>query len=701
MTTTKPKSSSKTPPSSAQTKSKPQTATTKKNQTKANKTVAFQAEVRQILDLVIHSLYSQKEIFLRELISNAHDAIEKRRLAGLENPELTYDGTPEIWIHPDKKSRTLTITDTGIGMSPEEVEQNIGTIAHSGTKEFTKKLGKIKENPDLIGQFGVGFYSSFMVADKVELHTQKVGTNTGTHWESTGDGTYTLSAKPRKDGAGTSVTLHLKVFADEEENADDFTDTWQLKTIVKKYSDFLDVPIKTMVEKTEPVKDDTGDEDANGDDSGDTGDKKNEVSKNKDGQTKPAKTITKLEEETLNSMKALWRKPASSIKADEYSEFYKNVCKDWSDPLETIHYKAEGSKEFVALLFIPSQVPFDYYHRDRTWGPSLYINKVFISDNVTDLLPNYLRFIKGVVDSDDIPLNVSREILQKDHQLKSLSTALQFKILKHLEKLLTKNRDHYEKFWGLWGNTLKEGIATDFSQKSKLEKLCLFRTTIDNRWTTLAEYVSRMKPNQKAIYYLTGESRDQIKDSPHMEKIKQHAYEVLLLVDQVDEWVSQSLREFEGKDIISLSGHDLKLNDDTTDEQKEEAKKKQDELDKEFNELKACILKALPDELKEVKISTRLVDSPVCLVSDAHDPSARMEKIMGTLGQSIPKVKRILEINPDHPIIQKMATLTESKQQSWAYILYQQSLLNEGSPIENPVSYTRKINEIMTELAQK
>lgn len=649
-------------------------ASAKSTQTSQSKTVAFQAEVKQILDLVIHSLYSQKEIFLRELISNAYDAIEKRRLAGLKNSELTYDGTPEIWITTDKKARTITISDTGIGMSPKEVETNIGTIAHSGTKEFSKKLGKIKKNPDLIGQFGVGFYSSFMVAHKVELHTQKAGSKTGTHWESTGDGSYVLSSLKRKDGSGTTVTLHLKDLPVED--AEDFTDPWIIKSLVKKYSDFLDVPIKTMMEKTETKKDD-------------------------EGKVIEGSSQTTYEEQTLNSMKALWRKPSSAVKPEEYKEFYKNVCKDWSDPLEIIHYKAEGTKEFVALLFIPSQVPFDFYQRDSDWGPSLYIHKVFISDHVTDLLPTYLRFVKGVVDSDDIPLNVSREILQKDHHIKSLSSALQFKILKHFENLLKKDRNQYEKLWDLWGSTIKEGIATDFTQKEKLEKLCLFRTTIDNRWTTLEEYVSRMKDDQKAIYYLTGESKDQIIDSPHMEKIKQKSYEVLLLVDQVDEWVSQNIKEFAGKDVVSLSRNDLSFDEDSTEEQKQQSQKQQDEFDQQFKSLKESMLKTLEDHVKEVRISNRLVDSPVCLVTDQYDPSARMERIMGSLGQSMPKVKRILEINPTHPIIQKMSSLTETKQNSWSYILYQQSLLNEGSPIENPTTFTKKINELMTELAQK
>ncbi|MCY4380054.1 MAG: molecular chaperone HtpG [Proteobacteria bacterium] len=637
------------------------------------KTVAFQAEVKQILDLVIHSLYSQKEIFLRELISNAYDATEKRRLVGLEEPELAYDGQAEIWLKTDKETQTLQISDRGIGMNRHEVETFIGTIAHSGTKSFAQKLTKIKENPELIGKFGVGFYSAFMVADKVELHTQKAGDTKGTFWVSSGDGSYTISSKKKSDGPGTTITLYLK--KSEEEDYENYTDTWTIKRIVKKYSDFLDIPIKMMVEKTEPKLD-------------------------KDGKPIEGESETKFEEETLNSMKALWRQPASKVKPEEYKEFYKTACKEWSDPLEIIHYKAEGSQEFVALLFVPSQVPFDYNHREVKWGPSLYIKKVFISERVSDLIPNYLRFIKGVVDSDDIPLNVSREILQKDHRLQALAKALQFKILKHFEKMLTKNRSDYEKIWDLWGATIKEGMASDFSQKENIEKISLFRTTLDNRWTTLDEYISRMKSDQKAIYYLTGESIAHLKDSPHMEKIREKSYEVLLLVDPVDDWVSSSLKEYDGKKVVSLTQDDLSFDGATSEEDEKKQKEDHDALDKDYQELKDVILGALSDELKEVKLSNRLVDSPVCLVSSTNDPTARMERMMGNLGQNLPKTKRILEINPHHAIIKKMKALPKEKQKTWADILYHQSLLNEGTPLKNPIAFTKKVNTLMTELSQ-
>ena len=634
-----------------------------------SETKPFQAQVQQILDLVVHSLYSQKEVFLRELISNAVDAIEKRRLLALENPDLALEGEPEIWLSSDPEAKTLTINDQGVGMSREEVEQNIGTIAHSGTKDFAQRLSALKENPELIGQFGVGFYASFMVAEEVELHTRKVGEETGTLWSSQGGGSYSITEKP-KDGPGTSITLRLKVFS-EDEKVEDFSDSWVLKQVVKKYSDFVEIPIKMMVEKTEPVLD-------------------------SEGKPIEGKSESKTVEETLNARKALWRRPAAKIKKEEYIEFYKSVCKDWSDPLEIIHYKAEGAQEFRALLFVPSQVPFDYHQREAQWGPSLYIKKVFIAENISDLLPGYLRFVKGVVDSDDIPLNVSREMLQKDHRLQALSKALLFKVLKHFEGMLSKNRSEYEKLWNLWGTTLKEGLAVDFANKEKLEKISLFKTSLDDRLTTLDEYISRMPSQQKAIYYITGDSVEHLKVSPHMETFKDKKYEVLLLVDPVDEWVVQNVRTYGDKDLTNIAGAELDLGE----EDEEQKKKKEQELsekNKNFESLCTLIQKTLDENIKEVKLSSRLVDSPVCLVSSQNDPSSRMERLMGSLGQNLPKTKRILEINPDHGVIQRMKLMGEETQKQWADILYHQALLNEGSPIENPVQFTKKISELMAQ----
>ena len=647
------------------------TTTTQEPQTRE-----FQAQVQQILDLVVHSLYSQKEVFLRELISNSVDATEKRRLLALENPELADEKSPEIWLSADSKAKTLTISDRGIGMSREEVERNIGTIAHSGTREFAERLGQIKENPELIGQFGVGFYASFMVAEKVELHTRKAGEEQGTLWQSQGDGSYTISAKP-KDDVGTAITLHLKVFDPKEEGeatVEDFTDSWALKQVVKKYSDFVEIPIKMMVEKNEPVLD-------------------------SEGKAIEGKFETKEVEETLNAQRALWRQPASKISEEEYTEFYKSVCRDWSDPLDVIHYKAEGAQDFLALLFVPSQVPFDYHQREAQWGPSLYIKKVFITDNITELLPAYLRFIKGVVDSDDIPLNVSREMLQKDHRLQALSKALVFKVLKHFETMLNKKRSDYEKLWNLWGITLKEGLAMDLNHKERLEKIVLFRTSLDDRLTTLDEYIGRMPAEQKAIYYLTGDSLEHLKVSPYMETFKQRKCEVLMMVDPVDEWVMQSLRRYQDFDMVNASQENLDLPGEESEAQKKEREQQLTEKNKEYEALCTTIQAVLAEHIKEVKLSTRLVDSPVCLVNSQNDPSMRMERIMGAMGQKMPKTKRVLEIHPGHPVIQRMKLLGEATQKQWADILYHQALLNEGSSIDNPVLFTQKINDLMTTTA--
>lgn len=636
----------------------------------AKQTHKFQAEVEQILELMVHSLYSQKEIFLRELISNSSDALEKRRLEAVKDAKLASDKEAHIRLAFDKEKRTLTISDNGIGMTEEEVNQNIGTIAHSGTKAFFENAKKLKENPELIGQFGVGFYSSFMVAEKVILHTQKAGTETGIVWESTGNGSYSLEEKVREEGAGTTITLHMK--KDESEDAQDFLEEWTIRGIVRKYSDFIEFPIKMLCTRQEPELDE-------------------------DGKAIEGKTKEKTEDETLNSMKALWRKSASDIKDDEYNEFYKQTCKDWTEPMDRIHYKAEGTQEFTSLLYIPSQVPFDYNQREAKWGPSLYVKKVFISDNVEDLLPIYLRFIKGVVDSDDLPLNVSREILQKDHRIKGIGKALLFKVLKHFETTLKKDREAYEKFWKLWGPTVKEGIASDFANKEKLQKISLFKTSLDDRHTTLDEYVARMKTDQKAIYFLTGESTEQITTSPYLERLKKKGYEVLFLTDPVDEWVMQHTTTFAEKPVENITKADLDIDSEDEKKEREESLKAKE---KELEPLTKTILSTLEQNVKEVKLSSRLVDSPVCLVSGSHDPSARMERIMESLGQAAPKSKRILEINPEHPVIERMSAQSADTQSKWADILYNQALLNEGSPIADPSGFTRKISDLMVDAAK-
>ncbi|MBF0443940.1 MAG: molecular chaperone HtpG, partial [Oligoflexales bacterium] len=629
----------------------------------------FQAEVKELLDLMVHSLYSNREIFLRELISNASDALDKLRYEELANKELkTTDEERHIRIAADKEKKMLVVSDNGIGMTHDEIIENIGTIAHSGTKKFFERAKAIKAAPELIGQFGVGFYSAFMVSNKVIVHTQKVGTDMGTVWESTGDGSYTVEDAPRSEGHGTSVTLYLKEFKDDD-SYQDFSDEWTLRSTVKKYSDYIAFPIKMKVSRSEPKKDEKG-----------------VVIKDE--------TVNVIKDETLNSQKAIWLKNPSEVTKEEYEEFYKHIAMDWMAPLETIHFQAEGTNEFSALLYIPSTVPMDYNQRESKIGPSLYIKRVFITANCEDLMPIYMRFVKGVVDSSDLPLNISREILQKDRQILQIKKALVGKLLKHFKTMLEKNRETYEKFWNIFGSTLKEGICSDYSNKDKIEKVSLFHSNATDKLTTLEEYVGRMKPDQKDIYYITGESLNHISSSPYLEKLKQKGYEVLFLIDPVDEFVVRSMTEFGGKNLVSITQEKLEIDTD------EEKKKRHDELktkEEKFKSLLETIQKALDETVKEVKLSDRLIDSPVCLVSGTDDPSAYMEKLMESMGKKMPKTKRILEINPDHPIFDKMLAASAEKQKVWAEILYNQALLNEGSTIENPMKFTRQISDLMVD----
>ena len=634
----------------------------------AKETRQFQAEVKEILDLMVHSLYSHREIFLRELISNASDALDKLRFLEVSQPELaTVSQEKHIRLVPNKDAKTLQIIDNGIGMNFDEVLENIGTIAHSGTKEFLQKAKEAKDHPELIGQFGVGFYSSFMVADKVNVLTQKVGESQAVVWESTGDGSFTIDRTERPEGVGTTITLHLKDFGDDE-SAQDFTDEWTLKSTVKKYSDFIEFPILMKTKREEPELD-------------------------KDGKPIEGKQKTIEEDETLNSRKAIWLRSSSEVTDEEYKEFYKHVGKDWNDPLDHLHYKAEGTQEFNALLYIPAQQPFDYNYRDTKWGPSLYINRVFIMDHCEDLVPSYLRFIRGVIDSSDLSLNVSREILQKDRQIQAIKKALTSRLLKHLQAMMDKNRETYETFWAQFGSTLKEGLANDFSNKEKIEKLVLFYSTeAKDKPTSLQEYVDRMQKDQKEIYYITGESIKQLEASPYLEKLKQKNYEVLFCIDPVDEWVMQSLTKFADKDLRSITKEGLELE---SEQEKKEAEKELKSKEQELKGLLEAMKEAIKENVKDVKVTNRLVDSPCCLVSGAYDPSARMERMMNAMGQSLPKSKRIMEINPTHPVFERMKHLDADKQKEWAELLYNQALLNEGSPIEDPLKFTKQIANLM------
>jgi molecular chaperone HtpG len=615
----------------------------------AKQTQSFNAEIKQLLDLMIHSLYSHKEIFLRELVSNASDALDKVKFQSLTHEGLLEPGTElAIRLEPNKEAHSLRIIDNGVGMSPEEVVEFIGTIAKSGTKKFAQLNKELKDRPDMIGQFGVGFYSSFMVADKVTLHTQKAGTNIGTLWESQGDGTYTIDDIPRPEGHGTSITLHLKKFAEDEE-VQDFTDPWVLKGLVKKYSDFIAYPIRLKGEK---------------------------------------------EDEIINSQKALWLRSPSEITKEEYKEFYQHISHDYNDPLKTIHYRAEGTMEFNALLFLPMQKPWNFNLRDSEYGLSLYIKRVFIMADCKDLLPPYLRFVKGLVDSADLSLNVSREILQQDRQVTQIRKNVVSKLLGSLKETLTKERGLYETFWKEFGAVFKEGLPGDTANKEKIQDLVLFKSTNGDAWTTLEEYVGRMKEGQQDIYFMTGDSLTKMAQSPYLEALKTKNYEVLLLSDPIDEWVVDIVKEYKGKKLQSVMKDDLNLDSEEDKKKKEEEKKSHLER---FKGLMEAMTQTLANDVKEVTLSDRLTETPACLVSGSNDPSAHMQKILSQMGQDYPGAasKRILEINPTHPVIEKMLSLSADQQKLWTEVLYSQSLLNEGSSLPDPKKFSQQLAELM------
>jgi len=629
-------------------------------------TNSFQAEVQELLNLMIHSLYSEREIFIRELISNASDAIDRLKFETLTNKELSGKVSHdfEIRLTPNAETKKLTISDNGIGMSKEEIIENIGKIAHSGTKKWLKHTKELSNNPELIGQFGVGFYSSFMVADKVTLHTQKAGDSNGTLWESDGvGGAYTIEEKPREEGCGTTITLQLKVFKDDEGNIDksaqDFTDNFTLKGLVRKYSDFIAHPIKMTVEE--------------------------EVEK--DG-----KKTKEIKDETLNSQKALWERRPSEVKEKEYSDFYKHLTHAYNDPHKTIHFKAEGMIEFTALMYIPQEKPFNYDFQDYHFGLSLYVKRVFIMNDCEELLPRYLRFMRGMIDSSDLSLNVSREILQKDIQGIRIKKSITGKILNQLADELKKDRDQYLKFWECFGDTLKEGIGLDFSNRDKILDLFMYRSTTGDKFSTLAEYVDRMKDGQKGIYYITSENLENAIQSPYLEQLNKKGYEVLLLTSRIDEWVVGQNIIYSEKPFQSVMSEDLEVESEA---EKKVSESKKKEASKRYNDLLEFMKENLKDDIKDVRISDRLTDSPVCLVSSSSDPTAQMEKMLKAMGQEVPKSKRILEINPDHPLFEKMAEMPKNLRGEWSSILYSQALLNEGSPIPNPQAYSKKIADLM------
>ncbi len=631
----------------------------------------FQTEVSELLQLMIHSLYSNREIFLRELISNSSDAIDKYKFQALTNESFsTKEDDFEIRLHTNTKEKSITITDNGIGMNRDEVVQNIGTIAHSGTKEFLAKAQEIKQNPELIGQFGVGFYSAFMVADRVELHTQKAGDSTGVYWKSDGKSNYTIEEKVRENGHGTSITLFLKEF-DEKEEVPNFTDEWTIRSTVKKYSDFIAYPVRMKVMREEPELD-------------------------KDDKPIEGKTKSVVTDEVLNSQKALWLRPSSEIKEDEYKEFYKHVTHDWQEPQETIHFKAEGTMEYTALAFIPGEQPFNYNYRDSKFGLNLYVKRVFIMNDCEELLPSYLRFVRGLVDSNDLSLNVSREILQKDRQVSAIKKSLTNKVLRTLGDMMKNRREDYEKFWTNFGSTMKEGIPSEPTNQDKLPDLTLVRTSNKEEWCSLAEYVDAMPEAQKAIYYITGEDIEQIKNSPYLERVKSKGYNVILLTDAVDEWVVNSSAKYKEKDFQSITAKDLDLD---TEEEKKASETEKKAAEGELKPLMDTFQDHLKDDLESVTLSDRLTDSPVCLVSTGA--SAQMERIMNAMGQAAPPSKRVMEINHKHPLFKKMALAPKDTQKQWAEILYNQALLNEGSKIKDPMGFTKKIAELMLSASER
>ena len=629
------------------------------------KTLGFQTEVAQLLDLMIHSLYSNKEIFMRELISNAADASDKLRFEALADDGLyEEDAELKIKVTFDKDAKTITITDNGIGMSREEVIDNIGTIANSGTKKFFDNMtGDQTKDSQLIGQFGVGFYSAFIVADKVTLKTRRAGLTAehGVEWQSKGKGEFTIKTieQPLR---GTEVTLHLR--KDQEE----FLNSWRLRSCITKYSDHIDLPI--LMAK-EPMPDEDGKIDEN----------------------------AVIEDETVNKATALWTLSKGEISDEQYQEFYKQISHDFQEPLSWSHNKVEGKTEYTSLLYIPSKAPFDLWDRERTHGLKLYVKRVFIMEDAEQLMPRYLRFIRGVIDTNDLPLNVSREILQGSKTIDSIRAASVKKILSELAKMAKKNAEKYATFWKEFGQVIKEGPGEDLPNKEALSKLMLFSTTetgSEEQTVSLADYVGRMKEKQDKIYYITAESFAAAKNSPHLEVFRKKGIEVLLMAERVDEWLTNSLTDFDGKPLQSVAKGDLDLGELAD----EEEKKAQEETDKNFADLVARVKTALGDNVKDVRITHRLTDSPACLVVDDMDMSANLERMLKAAGQEVGGTKPIFEINPEHPMVMRLKDeLDEDRFSDWSSILFDQALLAEGGQLEDPASYVKRLNTLLLQVA--
>ncbi len=628
-------------------------------------TLGFQAEVKQLLNLMIHSLYSNKEIFLRELISNASDACDKLRFEALNNGALYGDDADlKIRVSFDKAARTVTISDNGIGLSRDEAIEHLGTIAKSGTREFFSALtGDQAKDAHLIGQFGVGFYSSFIVADKVTVVSRRAGVeaNQAVRWESGGEGDFTVEMVD-KAGRGTDVTLHLR------EGEDEFLGGWKLKSIIRKYSDHITLPI---VMKKEEWKD--------------------------------GEQVLTDEDETVNQANALWVRPKSEISDEQYKEFYKHVGHDFEDPLAWTHARVEGKQEYTQLLYIPARAPFDLWDRNARHGIKLYVRRVFIMDDAEQLMPLYLRFVRGVVDSSDLPLNVSREILQESKDIDNIRSGCTRKVLSMLEGLANSDeaaeKEKYAKFWENFGAVLKEGVGEDHANKEKIAGLIRFASTHNDtaeQNVTLADYIGRMKEGQEKIYFVTAETFNAARNSPHLEIFRKKGIEVLLLSDRVDEWVVGHLTEFDGKHLQSVAKGGLDLGTLEDEAEKKEAEKAADE----YKELIDKVKTSLGDKVKDVRVTHRLTDSPSCLVSDDYDPSGNLARMLKAAGQQVPNTKPILEINPTHPAVMRLK-YEETRFDDWAALLFEQATLAEGGQLDDPAGFVKRINDLMLALSGK
>ncbi len=631
-------------------------------------TMGFQAEAQQLLQLMIHSLYSNKEIFLRELISNASDAADKLRFEAVKNDALYEgDGELKITIDFDKEANTITITDNAIGMNREEAINNLGTIAKSGTAEFLKNMtGDEKKDSQLIGQFGVGFYSAFIVADRVEVYTRRAGAAAaeGVYWSSTGDANFEI-ADIEREQRGTQIILHLR------DGESEFADSWRLRSIVKKYSDHIAIPVM-MQKQAMPAADE------------EEGEKQEEQAP---------------EYEAINDATALWTRARNEVSDEEYKEFYKSVSHDYEDPLKWSHNKVEGKLEYTSLLFIPGKAPFDLWNREGARGLKLYVQRTFIMDDAEQFLPMYLRFIKGVVDSNDLPLNVSREILQQDATTDSMRSALTKRVLDMLEKMAKSAPEDYAKFWETFGNVLKEGPAEDFVNKEKIARLLRFSTTHNDSASqdqSLEDYVSRMKDGQEKIYYVAAENYNTAKNSPYLEVFRKKGIEVLLLHDRIDDWLMSHMMEFDGKPLQDVAKGELDLGqlDD------EEDKKEQEKLSEDNKDLVERVKGVLADEVETVRVTNRLTESPACLVVGDHDMGAQMRRIMEAAGQELPPSKAILELNPGHPLVAKLdAESDEDRFSELSRLLFDQAALAAGDSLEDPATFVARLNKLLLELS--